>query len=264
MRPSKRVQFLKDVRNKKMQNAENNELFSDEASECESLGSELSGVDSSDNESPSSQSSSDENDWVDELFEPKSNAYTLMFDAANKPNAFEKTSRNGFYIGNAKSTIVNNSKNSSEEETSKYTLSELEQKIKNGTQDFRLQYTAQYLRLVESGLTRAQASNTISTSLNRGPWTARLIRTWGNQYTKTGTIQASKRGKHQKIRSLLLDEDIKNKLLEYLSFHKFKLSIPNLCDYVRDEIFPSAAFAVKKYKSHRRIPNNILEDLNIE
>ncbi|CAG8646512.1 15975_t:CDS:2, partial [Cetraspora pellucida] len=69
-----------------------NELFSDKAFECESLGSELSGADSSDNESPSSQSSSDENDWVDELFEPKSNVYTLIFDAANKPNAFEKTS----------------------------------------------------------------------------------------------------------------------------------------------------------------------------
>ncbi|CAG8802745.1 12434_t:CDS:2, partial [Cetraspora pellucida] len=223
-----------------------NELFSDEASEYESLGSELSGADSSNNESPSSQSSSDENDWVDELFESKSNAYTLMFDAANKPNAFEKTSRNGFYIGNAKSTIINNSKNSSEEETSKYTLSELEQKIKNEIQDLRLQYTAQYLRLVKSGLTRAQASNTISTSLNHGPWTARLIRTWGNQYTKTGTIQASKRGKHQKIQSLLLDEDIKNKLLEYLSFHKFKLSIPNLCDYVRDEIFSSVRIETGK------------------
>ncbi|CAG8712705.1 3004_t:CDS:2, partial [Cetraspora pellucida] len=239
-----------------------NELFSDEVSECESLGSELSGTESSDSKSPSSQSSSDENDWVDELFEPKLNAYNLMFDAANKPDAFKKTFRNGFYIGNAKSTmrnkrrswklaaqgsqkitnyfsVNNNSENSSEEETSEYTLSELEQKIKNGIQDLRLQYTAQYLRLVESGLTRVQASNTISILLNRGSWTAHLIRTWGNQYTKTGTIQALKQGKHQKIQSLLLDEDVKSKLLKYLSLHKFKLSIHKLCNHVRNEIFPS-------------------------
>ncbi|CAG8646497.1 15974_t:CDS:2 [Cetraspora pellucida] len=160
---------------------------------------------------------------------------------------------NYFSVNNSKSNevleiseIFDLNADSSEEETSKYTLSELEQKIKNEIQDLRLQYTAQYLRLVKSGLTRAQASNTISTSLNHGPWTARLIRTWGNQYTKTGTIQASKRGKHQKIWSLLLDEDIKNKLLEYLSFHKFKLSISNLCDYVRNEIFPSVEIETGK------------------
>lgn len=62
-----------------------------------------------------------------------------------------------------------------EEENSVYSLSELEKKIKNESQDIRLQYTAQYLWLVESGLTKAQASSTISTSLNHGPWTAHLI-----------------------------------------------------------------------------------------
>ncbi|CAG8706927.1 9613_t:CDS:2, partial [Cetraspora pellucida] len=39
---------------------------------------------------------------------------------------------------------------------------------------------------------------------------------------------------------------IKNKLLEYLSFHKFKLSIPNLCDYVHDEIFSSVGIETGK------------------
>ncbi|CAG8794523.1 8355_t:CDS:1, partial [Racocetra persica] len=67
---------------------------------------------------------------------------------------------------------------SSEEETSEYTLSELEQQIKNRAQDLRLQYIAQYLWLKESGLTRVQASNIISTLLNHGSWTACLIRTW--------------------------------------------------------------------------------------
>ncbi|CAG8722318.1 4186_t:CDS:1, partial [Racocetra fulgida] len=67
-------------------------------------GTKLSGTESSDSES-SSQSSSEENNWVDELFEPKLNMYTLMLDAAYKPDAFKKTFRNGFYIGNAKSSM---------------------------------------------------------------------------------------------------------------------------------------------------------------
>ncbi|CAG8643272.1 1759_t:CDS:2 [Cetraspora pellucida] len=188
MRLSKRVQFLKDARDKRAQNAENNELFSDEVSECESLGSELLGIESLDSKSPSSQSSSDENDWVDELFKPKLNTHNLI--------------------------VNSNSENSSEEETSEYTLSELEQKIKNEIQDLQLQYTAQYLRLVESGLIRVQAT--------------------------------SKRGKHQKIQSLLLDKDVKSKLLKYLSLHKFKLSIHKLCDYVCNEIFPSIGIETGK------------------
>ncbi|CAG8802744.1 12433_t:CDS:1 [Cetraspora pellucida] len=40
--------------------------------------------------------------------------------------------------------------------------------------------------------------------------------------------------------------------LRYISAYRLGLSVKQ------------AAFAVKKYKSHRRIPNNILEDLNIE
>ncbi|CAG8838373.1 10049_t:CDS:2, partial [Cetraspora pellucida] len=79
-----------------------NELFSDEASECESLGSKLSGADSSDNESPSSQSSSDENDWVDELFEPKSNAYTLMRSWKLAAQGSQKIT-NYFSVNNSKS-----------------------------------------------------------------------------------------------------------------------------------------------------------------
>ncbi|CAG8830782.1 20288_t:CDS:2, partial [Racocetra persica] len=104
-----------------------NKLSSDKFSEYESLGSELSGtelldsklsstelsgIESSDSESSSSQSSSKENNWMDELFEFKLNIYTLMLDAAHKPDAFKKTSQNRFYIGNAKSTMQNKSENS--------------------------------------------------------------------------------------------------------------------------------------------------------
>ncbi|CAG8526642.1 165_t:CDS:2, partial [Dentiscutata heterogama] len=232
MKQSKRARFLKSARNKKAQKAKDNKLLADEfsndesssieSSNIESLDIESSDIESSDNEFTdiefsSNESSSDENDWVDELFEPElpANAYTLMLDAAHKPNAFKKTSRNGFYIGNAKSTMrnkrrnlrlaaqgsqkitnyfsVNNNnksnevfnesdevsnENSSKEENAEFSLLDLEQKIRNGVQDIQFQYTMQYLRLVESGVSKIQASNTISTSLNRGPWTARLIRSW--------------------------------------------------------------------------------------
>ncbi|CAJ0647390.1 12577_t:CDS:2 [Entrophospora sp. SA101] len=74
-----------------------------------------------------------------------------------------------------------------------YSLPTLEHKIKNEKElDPRLQYTAQYLRLVNSGYKKMDASNIIAQSLNRGTWCARLIRTWGKQYSKNGELIASK------------------------------------------------------------------------
>ncbi|CAG8640590.1 13149_t:CDS:2, partial [Cetraspora pellucida] len=95
-----------------------------------------------------------------------------MVDAASKQNAF-KALNNRFYYGNAKFTMRNkrqdlklaalgskkitNYFNLSEEDNCEFSVSELEQKVKKNTQDIRLQYVAQYLRLVKSDFTKQEA-----------------------------------------------------------------------------------------------------------
>ncbi|CAH1770517.1 3590_t:CDS:2, partial [Entrophospora sp. SA101] len=118
-----------------------------------------------------------------------------------------------------------------------YSLPTLEHKIKNEKElDPRLQYTAQYLRLVNSGYKKMDASNIIAQSLNRGTWCARLIRTWGKQYSKNGELIASKKGKHQKVKSIIYDEDIRLKISEYLRVNKFEVTIKKFQQFVTDEI----------------------------
>jgi transposase len=120
-----------------------------------------------------------------------------------------------------------------------YSLPTLEYKIKNEKElDPRLQYTAQYLRLVNSGYKKMDASNIIAQSLNRGTWFARLIRTWGKQYSKNGELIASKQGKHQKVKSIIYDEDVRLKISEYLRVNKFEITIKKFQQFVTDEILP--------------------------
>jgi transposase len=82
------------------------------------------------------------------------------------------------------------------------------------------------------------ASNIIAQSLNRGTWCARLIRTWGKQYLENGELTASKQGKHQKVRSIIYDEDVRLKISEYLRVNKFEVTIKKSKEFVTDEILP--------------------------
>ncbi|CAJ0625471.1 3540_t:CDS:2, partial [Entrophospora sp. SA101] len=70
-----------------------------------------------------------------------------------------------------------------------FTLENLEINLKNKSiSDYRLQYVAQYLRLVNNGYAKITASEIISKSINHGLWMARLIRSWAIQYQKNGEI----------------------------------------------------------------------------
>ena len=53
-----------------------------------------------------------------------------------------------------------------------------------------------------------EASQTIAVSIEKGKYQARLIRTWTQNFVIYRSIPASMRGKYQKIKSLLGDEDI--------------------------------------------------------
>ena len=48
----------------------------------------------------------------------------------------------------------------------------------------------------------------------------------------------SKCGCHAKVRSLLLNEDLKLRITEYLRAYKFKLNIADFVKFIEDEIIP--------------------------
>jgi len=75
---------------------------------------------------------------------------------------------------------------------------------------------------------------------------ARLIRSWAIQYQKNGEISMSKRGKHQKIKSIINDEDVKMKIARYLRGNRFTLSINNFIKFICDEVFPSLGYERRK------------------
>ena len=112
--------------------------------------------------------------------------------------------------------------------------------------DIRLQYVAQYLRLIKNGHSKLSASQLISESINHGPWMARLIRSWANQYLSDGALLVSRRGKHQKVVSILNDEDIIIKINQYLHVQKFNLKIPDFINYISNEIFPFVGYERNK------------------
>ncbi|CAG8545578.1 11312_t:CDS:2, partial [Scutellospora calospora] len=57
--------------------------------------------------------------------------------------------------------------------------------------------------------------------------------------------------KYQKTYSLLYDEDIQNKIVQFLNSNKFQLNISQICNYIIDEIFPSVRIKTKKTISKR-------------
>src|SRR5207247_2892998 len=80
----------------------------------------------------------------------------------------------------------------------------------------RLQLVMQYINLRLSGLKRMKASKTLAISIGKGDYQARLIRSWTKNFIIHCQIPVSMRGKHQKVKSLLGDEDIHQMITEYL------------------------------------------------
>ena len=79
-----------------------------------------------------------------------------------------------------------------------------------------MQVILQYFRLINYGEPKVKASICIARQLNKGKYFAHCIREWEKLIKKGERIPISKRGKHQKIRSLLDDEDIKLQVASYL------------------------------------------------
>lgn len=69
---------------------------------------------------------------------------------------------------------------------------------------------------------------------------ARCIRNWGDFYIINGKLMESKKGKHQKTKSLINDEDVHKKCLDWLRKQPKNQRIPRLfLDFLNDELIPS-------------------------
>lgn len=135
---------------------------------------------------------------------------------------------------------------SSDDDENEFTLESLDSLLKKKKDDVRLRMVSQFLHLVQDhGFTKMDASNLLAQSLNKGPWQARLIRSWANQWLNKGTIITSKRGRHAKIRSLLLHEDFKLRVTEYLRMHKFELNVADFVKFIEDEVIPALGIEEK-------------------
>src|SRR2546423_7783266 len=135
---------------------------------------------------------------------------------------------------------------SSNEKDNSFTLASLDALLKKNS-DVRLQIMSQFLHLIQDqGFSKLSASNLLACSVNRGPWHARVIRSWAKQWSKKGKIITSRHGRHPKIKSLLLDEDFKLRVTQYLRGNKFTMTIQQFIKFIEDEAIPSLGIETRK------------------
>ncbi len=103
----------------------------------------------------------------------------------------------------------------------------------------RLQLIFQYINLRLAGYKCMEASQTIAVSIGKGKYQARLIRAWTQNFIIYRLILTSMRGKHQKIKSLLGDEDIYQMITEYLWSINCNVTVDKFKTFIEQEVFPS-------------------------
>src|SRR6266496_4282567 len=104
----------------------------------------------------------------------------------------------------------------------------------------------QYINLRLKGLKSMDASKTLTISIGKGDYQARLIRSWTQNFIVYCQIPVSMHGKHQKIKSLLGDEDIHQMITEYLWSVGCNVTVSGFKTYIEQEVFPSMGIERKK------------------
>ena len=90
------------------------------------------------------------------------------------------------------------------------------------------------------------ASKTLAISIRKGDYQARLIRSWTKDFIVHHQIPVSMRGKHQKIKNLLGDEDIHQMITEYLWSVGCNVTVSGFKTYIEQEVFPNTGIERKK------------------
>jgi hypothetical protein len=141
--------------------------------------------------------------------------------------------------------IVESSSDSCSEDggpTNDELIKTLERRLKNGSSEkerWRLAAVLQYLRLLQLEPSKMKASLYVAKQLGRDAYLARRIRGWTAMLRNGQEIPASMRGKHIKVRSLLEEEDIQQKILQYLRSKKFEFYLADFIQHVSNDIFPT-------------------------
>jgi len=104
---------------------------------------------------------------------------------------------------------------------------------------WRLEAVLQYLRLLKYEPSTVKASLSVAHQLGRDVYLARRIRHWARLLQNGQDIPTSMRGKHVKVKSLLEDEDVQHKILQYLRTSKFEFYLADFVQYVSNDVFPS-------------------------
>src|SRR5437868_10277846 len=72
---------------------------------------------------------------------------------------------------------------------SEFTLNSLDTILKEKPDDVRLRVVSQFLHLITNGgFSKLAASELLASSVNKGPWHARVIRSWANQWLSNGQL----------------------------------------------------------------------------
>ncbi len=95
-----------------------------------------------------------------------------------------------------------------------------------------------------------KASKTIAVSIRKGEYQARLIRTWTQNFIMYYLIPISMRSKHQKIKSLLGNEDIHQMITEYLWSVSCNITVDKFKAYIKQEVFSNVGIENKKLISN--------------
>lgn len=131
---------------------------------------------------------------------------------------------------------------SNDKEMTEVAISDLEKQLKNNdfSNGYKLRLTAvlQYLKLIKLGKKKLESSISIANQLDRGKYFARCIREWAQIVKEGDSIPFSNRGLHRKTSSLLDDEDIKLRIIEFLNEKKFKFNINDFINHLSSVIFP--------------------------
>lgn len=107
----------------------------------------------------------------------------------------------------------------------------------------------QYINSRLKGFKSMDASKTLAVSIEKGDYQARLIRSWTQNFIIHHQIPVSMREKHQKIKSLLGDEDIHQMITEYLWSISCNVIVSGFKTYIEQEVFPSMGIERKKTSS---------------
>jgi hypothetical protein len=120
-------------------------------------------------------------------------------------------------------------------------IGNLERKLSgtSSSEQWRVTAVLQYVRLLKFEQSNVKASLCVARQLGRGVYLARRIRHWTCLLKKGQAIPTSMRGKHIKVQSLLDDEDVQQKILQYLRSEKFEFYLADFVRYVSNHVFPS-------------------------